>query len=57
MGKSFAQAYFEAQAQGYGMSKREAEKAVRNYMQEQEDAKAKREQKQEQVQEQAMGKC
>jgi hypothetical protein len=44
MGKSFAQAMFEAQAQTLGMSRREAERVVTTYMEEQHNMKVEREQ-------------
>lgn len=47
MGKSFAQAMLENDAQQYGMSKHEARRAVARYMQEQEDAKVKQQQERE----------
>lgn len=48
MGKSFAQAMLENDAQQYGMSEHQARRAVARYMQEQEDAKVKQQQEREQ---------
>jgi hypothetical protein len=41
MSKSFAQAMFEAEARQFGMSERQAEKAVTEYMNKTDNARAK----------------
>jgi hypothetical protein len=40
MGKSFAQAMFEAEARRFGLSQRQAEKSVTDYMNKKDNAKA-----------------